>query len=119
MSEELKLSFYANGKQAVDQQMAKELFMAKARCGAKQARIAELEQQLAELDKQAQGYYNEASEGWSKYRKAEQQLAALREKYNEILYQVVNKIPGKTRHEAAVRIIRSHEHQLNQPEGKQ
>lgn len=43
MSEELKLSFYANGKQAVDQQMAKELFMAKARCGAQQARIAELE----------------------------------------------------------------------------
>jgi len=39
------------------------------------ARINHLEQQLAELDKQAQGYYNEASEGWSKYRKAEQQLA--------------------------------------------
>ncbi len=49
----------------------------------------------------------------------EQQLAELREKYNEILYQVVNKILGETRHEAAVRIIRSHEHQLNQPEGKQ
>ena len=49
MSDELKCSFCANGERAVDQQMAKELFIVKARCGVQQARIEALEQQLAEL----------------------------------------------------------------------
>lgn len=47
------------------------------------------------------------------------QLAELLCKYNEILYQVGHKIPGATRHEAAVRIIRAHEHQNNPPESQQ
>ena len=39
------------------------------------ARIGRLEAALAERDKLVQGYYNEAAEGWEKFRKAERALA--------------------------------------------
>ena len=43
----------------------------RAQCEAQQARIKE-------LDKQCQGYYGEASEGWTKFREAERQVADLK-----------------------------------------
>lgn len=36
-------------------------------------------------------------------------IEALTEKYNDLLYQVQNKIPGESRHETAKRIIAQHE----------
>ncbi len=39
--------------------------------------IRALDARIAVLDRQAQGYYNQASEGWSKYRQAEARIAEL------------------------------------------
>lgn len=43
------------------------------------------------------------------YADLERQLAEVNEKYNDLLYQVANKIPGESRHETAKRIIYEHE----------
>ncbi len=40
-------------------------------------------------------------------------IKELEAKYNELLYQVQNKVDGETRHETAKRIIRQHENQTN------
>jgi hypothetical protein len=39
--------------------------------------VTQLRQRAEELDKQCQGYYGEASEGWTKFREAERQVADL------------------------------------------
>jgi len=50
---------------------------------------------------------------------AAERIAELEAAYNDLLYQVQNKIPGETRHETAKRIIHQHENQNNPPAVKQ
>jgi len=46
---------------------------------------------------------------------AEAELDALRENYNDLIMQVMNKHPDETRHETAKRYIQNAEHQDNPP----
>jgi len=39
--------------------------------------LQECQERIEELDKQAQAYYNEASDGWSKFREAERRIKEL------------------------------------------
>lgn len=60
-----------------------------------------LEAQLAAAEQQIDGLQNHA-------RKVQAKLAAAEARYGELLMRVAQCVPGETRHETALRIIRQH-----------